>query len=78
MEIITHLDNLQMLLKDGGLISRVNEFLEKKFRSLKDIDAIARDIIRNAGEKKLAGEMDNVTEVKFTFSLHHSLHICWF
>ncbi|KAL0705308.1 hypothetical protein Bca4012_071733 [Brassica carinata] len=62
LEIITHLDNLQMLLKDGGLISRVNEFLEKKFRSLKDIDAIARDIIRNAGEKKLAGEMDNVTE----------------
>ncbi|CDY27592.1 BnaA09g28150D [Brassica napus] len=62
LDIITHLDNLQMLLKDGGLISRVNEFLEKKFRSLKDIDAIARDIIRNVGEKKLAGEMDNVAE----------------
>ncbi|KAG5385375.1 hypothetical protein IGI04_036845 [Brassica rapa subsp. trilocularis] len=62
LEIITHLDNLQMLLKDGGLISRVNEFLEKKFRSLKDIDAIARDIIRNVGEKKLAGEMDNIAE----------------
>ncbi|CAG7864570.1 unnamed protein product [Brassica rapa] len=62
LEIVTHLDNLQMLLKDGGLISRVNEFLEKKFRSLKDIDAIARDIIRNVGEKKLAGEMDNIAE----------------
>ncbi|KAG2269633.1 hypothetical protein Bca52824_064188 [Brassica carinata] len=56
LEIITHLDNLQMLLKDGGLISRVNEFLEKKFRSLKDIDAIARDIIRNAGEKNWLGK----------------------
>ncbi|KAF8090884.1 hypothetical protein N665_0462s0021 [Sinapis alba] len=62
LEIITHLDDLQMLLKDGGLISRVNEFLERKFRSLKDIDAIARDIIRNVGEKGLAGEKDNVTE----------------
>ncbi|KAJ4916673.1 hypothetical protein Rs2_02223 [Raphanus sativus] len=58
LEIITHLDNLQMLLKDEGLVSRVNEFLERKFRSLKDIDVIARDIIRNFGEKKL----DNVTE----------------
>ncbi|KAG2269630.1 hypothetical protein Bca52824_064185 [Brassica carinata] len=62
LEIITHLDDLQMLLKDGGLISRVNEFLERKFRSLKDIDVIARDIVRNFGEKELAGEMDNVTE----------------
>ncbi|XP_024009020.1 thyroid receptor-interacting protein 11 [Eutrema salsugineum] len=62
LEIIAHLDNLQMLLKDGGLISRVNEFLERKFRSLRDMDVIARDIIRNFGVKGLAGEMDNVTE----------------
>ncbi|KAJ0257872.1 TGN-localized SYP41-interacting protein [Hirschfeldia incana] len=62
LEIITHLDNLQMLLKDEGLISRVNEFLQRKFRSLKDMDVIARDIIRNFGEKKLAGEMDKVAE----------------
>ncbi|CAH8381701.1 unnamed protein product [Eruca vesicaria subsp. sativa] len=61
-EIITHLDDLQMALKDGGLISRVNEFLERKFRSLKDIDVIARDIIKNLGEKKMTGEMDNITE----------------
>lgn len=57
LEIIAHLDNLQMLLKDGGLISRVNEFLEGKFRSLRDIDAIARDIIRNSSKK--GGEIDN-------------------
>ncbi|CAA7023612.1 unnamed protein product [Microthlaspi erraticum] len=60
LEIIAHLDNLQMLLKDGGLISRVNEFLEGKFRSLKDMEAIARDIIRNSGEK--GGEMDNAED----------------
>uniref|UniRef100_A0A1J3HKH1 Uncharacterized protein n=1 Tax=Noccaea caerulescens TaxID=107243 RepID=A0A1J3HKH1_NOCCA len=60
LEIIANLDNLQMLLKDGGLISRVNEFLEGKFRSLRDIDAIARDIIRNSGEK--GGEIDNAED----------------
>ncbi|CAF2253604.1 hypothetical protein YC2023_096467 [Brassica napus] len=62
MEIIAHLDNLQMVLKDGGVISRVNEFLERKFKSLRDMDVIARDIIINSGEKGLAGEMNNVTE----------------
>ncbi|KAF3544386.1 hypothetical protein DY000_02008674 [Brassica cretica] len=62
MEVIAHLDNLQMVLKDGGVISRVNEFLERKFRSLRDIDLIARDIMINFGEKGLAGEMENVTE----------------
>ncbi|CAN7133698.1 unnamed protein product [Brassica rapa subsp. narinosa] len=62
MEIIAHLDNLQMVLKDGGLVSRVNEFLERKFKSLRDMDVIARDIIINSGEKGLAGEMNNVTE----------------
>ncbi|KAL0678705.1 hypothetical protein Bca4012_006686 [Brassica carinata] len=62
MEVIAHLDNLQMVLKDGGVISRVNEFLERKFRSLGDIDVIARDIMINFGEKGLAGEMENVTE----------------
>ncbi|CAN6823954.1 unnamed protein product [Brassica oleracea] len=62
MEVIAHLDNLQMVLKDGGVISRVNEFLERKFRSLRDIDVIARDIMINFGEKGLAGEMENVTE----------------
>ncbi|KAG5390468.1 hypothetical protein IGI04_032009 [Brassica rapa subsp. trilocularis] len=62
MEIIAHLDNLQMILKDGGLISRVNEFLERKFKNLRDMDVIARDIMINFGEKGLAGEMDNVTE----------------
>ncbi|CAG7899260.1 unnamed protein product [Brassica rapa] len=62
MEIIAHLDNLQMVLKDGGVISRVNEFLGRKFKSLRDMDVIARDIIINSGEKGLAGEMNNVTE----------------
>ncbi|KAL0798919.1 hypothetical protein Bca101_054094 [Brassica carinata] len=62
MEIIAHLDNLQMALKDGGVISRVNDFLERKFKSLRDMDVIARDIIGNFGEKELAGEMNNVTE----------------
>ncbi|CAH2033999.1 unnamed protein product [Thlaspi arvense] len=62
LEIIAHLDNLQTLLKDRGLVSRVNEFLERKFRSLRDMDVIARDIVRNFGNKGLAGEMDNVTE----------------
>ncbi|XP_056847558.1 trans-Golgi network-localized SYP41-interacting protein 1 isoform X2 [Raphanus sativus] len=62
MEIIAHLDNLQMALKDGGVISRVNEFLERKFKSLRDIDVIARDIILNFGEKGLPVEMENVTE----------------
>ncbi|CAN8291269.1 unnamed protein product [Cochlearia groenlandica] len=61
-EIIAHLDNLHMLVKDGGIVSKVNEFLERKFRSLKDMNVIARDIIRNSSEKGLAGEMDNVTE----------------
>lgn len=61
LEIIAQLDNLQMLLKDGGLISRVNEFLERKFKSLRDVDVIARDIIRNFSEKGLlAEERDNV------------------
>lgn len=59
MEIIAHLDNLQIALKDGGVIFRVNEFLERKFKSLRDMDVIARDII---GKKGLAGEMENVTE----------------
>ncbi|XP_019091669.1 PREDICTED: myosin heavy chain, striated muscle-like isoform X2 [Camelina sativa] len=57
LEIISHLDNLQMLLKDGGLISRVNEFLEMKFNSLRDMDVIARDI-----KGLLAGEMDNAED----------------
>ncbi|XP_010478016.1 PREDICTED: myosin-1 isoform X1 [Camelina sativa] len=57
LEIISHLDNLQMLLKDGGLISRVNEFLEMKFKSLRDVDVIARDI-----KGLLAGEMDNAED----------------
>ncbi|KAJ0247507.1 TGN-localized SYP41-interacting protein [Hirschfeldia incana] len=66
MEIISHLDNLQMALKDGGVISRVNDFLERKFKSLRDVDLIARDIIVNFGEKGLAGEMENVTEDDLT------------
>ncbi|KAG7598384.1 hypothetical protein ISN44_As06g026480 [Arabidopsis suecica] len=63
LEIIAHLDNLQMLLKDGGLISRVNEFLQRKFKSLRDVDVIARDITRNIGQKGLlAGEMGNAED----------------
>ncbi|AEE30533.1 TGN-related, localized SYP41 interacting protein [Arabidopsis thaliana] len=63
LEIITHLDNLQMLLKDGGLISKVNEFLQRKFKSLRDVDVIARDITRNIGENGLlAGEMGNAED----------------
>ncbi|XP_023633237.1 COP1-interactive protein 1 isoform X1 [Capsella rubella] len=59
LEIISHLDNLQMLLKDGGLVSKVNDFLERKFKSLRDVDVIARDIVRKFGEKGLLeGEMD--------------------
>ena len=73
MEIIAHLDNLQMVLKDGGLVSRVNEFLERKFKSLRDMDVIARDIIINSGEKGLAGEMNNVTEVTLFLNLTISI-----
>ncbi|EFH69707.1 hypothetical protein ARALYDRAFT_472902 [Arabidopsis lyrata subsp. lyrata] len=63
LEIIAHLDNLQMLLKDGGLISRVNEFLQRKFKSLRDVDVIARDITRNIGEKGLlAAEIGNAED----------------
>ncbi|KAG7593042.1 hypothetical protein ISN45_Aa01g018770 [Arabidopsis thaliana x Arabidopsis arenosa] len=63
LEIIAHLDNLQMLLKDGGLISRVNDFLQRKFKSLRDVDVIARDITRNIGEKGLlAAEMGNAED----------------
>ncbi|CAH8349720.1 unnamed protein product [Eruca vesicaria subsp. sativa] len=62
MEIISHLDNLQMVLKDGRVISRVNEFLERKFKSLRDMDVLVKDIILNFGEKGLAGEMNHVTE----------------
>ncbi|CAL9216389.1 unnamed protein product [Arabidopsis halleri] len=73
LEIIAHLDNLQMLLKDGGLISRVNEFLQRKFKSLRDVDVIARDITQSIGEKVLlAGEIgnaeDNSTEAKSLLS----------
>lgn len=67
-----------MLLKDGGLIFRVNEFFEKKFRSFKDIDVIVRDIIRNVGEKKLVGEMDNIVEVKFIVFFYYFLYFYWF
>ncbi|CDY54835.1 BnaC03g75850D [Brassica napus] len=67
MEVIAHLDNLQMVLKDGGVISRVNEFLERKFRSLGDIDVIARDIMINFGEKGLAGEMENNIDIYFLY-----------
>lgn len=67
LEIISHLDNLQMLLKDGGLISRVNEFLERKFKSLRDVDVIARDIIRKFGQKGLlVGENDNAEVTVFS------------
>jgi len=68
LEIITHLDNLQMLLKDGGLISKVNEFLQRKFKSLRDVDVIARDITRNIGENGLlAGEMGNAEVTVFSY-----------
>lgn len=76
LEIIAHLDNLQMLLKDGGLISRVNEFLERNFRSLRDMDVIARDIIRNFGEKRLMeAEMDSTTEVRVFSNLNISFFL---
>lgn len=52
-----------MVLKDGGLVFRVNEFFERKFKSFRDMDVIVRDIIINFGEKGLVGEMNNVIEV---------------
>ncbi|XP_010556184.1 PREDICTED: myosin-11 isoform X2 [Tarenaya hassleriana] len=63
LEIMDHLDNLEVLLKDEGLVSRVNEFLEKEFRILKDMELIVRDIRRRFSEKGLqVEEFDIATE----------------